>query len=63
MAMVSSATENSGKLLGRKPIWDKIVTKLSRRDWTKRPRIREEMGSKKKGENKAGVSLRFQVAR
>ena len=39
------------------------MTKLSRRDWTKRPRIREEMGSKKKDENKAGVSLRFQVAR
>ena len=39
------------------------MTKLSRRDWTKRPRIREEMESKKKGENIAGVSLRFQVAR
>ena len=30
------------------------MTKLSRRNWTKRPRIREQMGSKKKGENKAG---------
>ena len=39
------------------------MTNLSRRDWTKRPRIREEMGSKKKSENKEGVSLRFQVAR